>query len=168
LVLLHGLDDHARSWDTFAAAMADRYRVLALDQRGHGETAWADDYALERMVVDLDALALALGLRQIALLGGSMGGINAYLYAARHPNVVERLVIVDIAPDITDKMSMWSWPDVVPDLEAAVRLARTEPPEMYADPDAALRAVRAANPRPPEAEQRHNVLANLIQRDDDR
>jgi predicted alpha/beta-fold hydrolase len=41
LVLLHGFTGHARSWDAFADAMTDRYRVLALDQRGHGETAWA-------------------------------------------------------------------------------------------------------------------------------
>jgi len=41
LVLLHGFTGHARSWDPFAEAMTDRYRVLALDQRGHGETGWA-------------------------------------------------------------------------------------------------------------------------------
>lgn len=50
LVLLHGFTSHARSWDTFARAVHERYRVLALDQRGHGETEWAADYAPERMV----------------------------------------------------------------------------------------------------------------------
>jgi len=50
LVLLHGFTGHARSWDTFAEAMTDRYRVLALDQRGHGETGWAaaDRYGIRR------------------------------------------------------------------------------------------------------------------------
>ena len=45
LVLLHGYTSHARSWDSFARAMAEQYRVYALDQRGHGESAWADDYS---------------------------------------------------------------------------------------------------------------------------
>src|SRR5437868_649595 len=55
LVLLHGFTGHARSWDGFADAMTDRYRVLALDQRGHGETAWApaDRYGRTEMVDDL-------------------------------------------------------------------------------------------------------------------
>ena len=41
LVLLHGYTGHSRSWDHFASRMTDRYRVLALDQRGHGESGWA-------------------------------------------------------------------------------------------------------------------------------
>ena len=45
LVLLHGYTSHARSWDAFAEAMSTDYRVLALDQRGHGETAWASPQA---------------------------------------------------------------------------------------------------------------------------
>src|SRR5207249_4376580 len=79
LVLLHGYTSHARSWDTFAGAMCEHYRVLALDQRGHGETEWATDgdYTAERMVEDVAAFAQALGLGRFALLGLSMGGRNA-------------------------------------------------------------------------------------------
>src|SRR2546423_813595 len=76
LVLLHGLSSHARSWDRFATAMQSDFRVLALDQRGHGETEWADDYYADRMVEDVDAFITALGLERIALLGLSMGGRN--------------------------------------------------------------------------------------------
>ena len=99
LLLLHGFTVHARSWDTFAAAMRDRYRVIALDQRGHGETEWASDYHPDRMVEDIDAFVRALGLRRFVLLGLSMGGRNAFTYAALHPEEVERLIIVDIGPD---------------------------------------------------------------------
>src|SRR5579871_1956499 len=62
LVLLHGFSGHARSWDAFAEAMTDRYRVLALDQRGHGESAWAspDAYGVEEMVEDLEGFVRAL------------------------------------------------------------------------------------------------------------
>jgi pimeloyl-ACP methyl ester carboxylesterase len=166
LVPLHGHKDQAHKGDAFAAAMADRFRVLALDQRGHGETAWIDDYAIDRRVDDIDAFVQALGLRQIVLLGASMGGMVAYLYTARHPTVVERLVIVEMAPDITDLLR--TAPDVVPDMETAIRLARTEPPELFADPGEAVRAERAANPRPLEAQQRRSVLERLLQRGDGR
>ncbi len=62
LVMLHGLTGHARTWDHTAAALTDRYRVLALDQRGHGDSEWAPQYGLAPMAQDvlgfLDALEL--------------------------------------------------------------------------------------------------------------
>ena len=71
LVLLHGLRGHAHSWDDFAAALGEEYHVLALDQRGRGESEWARDgvYTTEAYVADLldylpsdtrDALYLAV------------------------------------------------------------------------------------------------------------
>ena len=101
LVCLHGFTSHAHSWDTFAEAMRERYHVLALDQRGHGLTEWATDYHALRRVEDLEAFRAALHLDQFALVGLSMGGRVAFQYTARHPARVERLVIVDIAPDAT-------------------------------------------------------------------
>lgn len=100
LVLLHGFTGHARTWDSFAAAMQAGYHVYALDQRGHGDSAWAEDYSVEAMVGDMDRFVRALGLERFALLGLSMGGRTAYHYAGMHPEEVERLVIVDIGPDI--------------------------------------------------------------------
>jgi esterase len=155
LLLLHGYTSHARSWDTTARALRDRYRVLALDQRGHGETEWAQDYQPERMVEDIDAFQRALDLRRFALLGLSMGGRNAYGYAAQFPAEVERLVIVDIGPEIVAAGS---------DRIRGGVLA----PDTFDDPEEAVRRARAANPRPPDAELRHRTLNNLIRRDDGR
>ncbi len=155
LVLLHGFTSHARSWDTFARAMSGRYRVLALDQRGHGETQWATDYAPERMVEDVDAFARVLGLERFALLGLSMGGRNAYGYTGLHPQTVERLVIVDIGPE------------VVPAGSERIR-AGVQATDVFDDPEEAFRAARAANPRASDAELRHRVTNNLMQRDDGR
>jgi pimeloyl-ACP methyl ester carboxylesterase len=155
LVLLHGFTGHARSWDTFASAMQDRYRVLALDQRGHGESEWAPDYHAERMVEDLHAFADALKLGRFALLGLSMGGRNAYLYAAQYPETVERLVIVDIGPDMMR--------------EGAERIRRmAQARDVWDDPEDAVRDARAVNPRPPDDELRHRVLHGLVQRPDGR
>jgi pimeloyl-ACP methyl ester carboxylesterase len=155
LLLLHGFSSHARSWDTFALAMQDGYRVLALDQRGHGETDWATDYAPERMVEDINAFVGALALKQFALLGLSMGGRVAYHYTALYPVEVERLVIVDIGPEI------------VPMGSERIRMA-TQASDVFDDPERAIRASRMGNPRASEAELRHRVLNNLKQRPDGR
>ncbi len=90
---MKGLPGRAtRDWDAVAAALSDRYRVLALDQRGHGESARPDAYSFELMRDDLARFADALGLDH------SAGGAVAYLFAEEWPERVERLVIEDAPP----------------------------------------------------------------------
>ena len=100
LLLLHGLTGHARFWDTFAKGMAGSHRVIALDARGHGESQWADDYSPPAMARDVGLLVAALGLQRLSVVGLSMGGTTAYHYALDRPSALERLVIVDIAPEV--------------------------------------------------------------------
>jgi len=102
LMLLHGLTAHARTWDTVAQAMQDRYRVLALDQRGHGETERAKDYSWSAMRDDIDAFARTLEIQKFSLLGQSMGGGNAYRYASAYPDTVENLIVVEAGPPIPE------------------------------------------------------------------
>src|SRR5579862_5593969 len=140
LVLLHGYTGHARSWDLFAEAMTDRYRVLALDQRGHGETAWAgaDQYGIDQMADDLAAFVSAQRLQAFTLLGLSMGGMVAMEYAGRGPKELKALVIVDIGPEIVAAG--------VSRIQTGVRAS-----DVFASRDEAFATARAANPRPPEA-----------------
>jgi pimeloyl-ACP methyl ester carboxylesterase len=153
MVCLHGFTSHAHSWDGLAEAMREKYRVLALDQRGHGQTEWASDYHPQRRVEDMEAFVAALGLDRFVLVGLSMGGRAAYQYAARHPETVERLVIVDIAPEgstagmgrINDGLR---WQDV------------------FDDPEEAFQVARRANARPPDAALRARVKHGLMQRPD--
>jgi esterase len=153
LVILHGVSSHARTWGTFARAFCGRYHIFALDQRGHGESGWADDYSPERRVEDLAAFVDALGLERFVLVGLSMGGICAYGYAPGHAERLDKLVIVDIAPELeTGGMRR-------------IGTALATPAE-FDDPEEAVAFSRAANPRPPESELRNRVLHNLIQRDD--
>lgn len=154
LVLLHGFTGHARSWDTFASSLQERLRLLALDQRGHGESAYAGDYAPARMLEDVEAFRRALGLERFRLLGLSMGGRNAYAYAAARPEAVERLVIVDIGPEI-GKAGL-----------NRIRTAVQATSDVFQDPEEAVALMRAGNARAPEAELRHRCLNNLIQRPD--
>src|SRR5215207_2567809 len=72
VVLLHAYTQHARTWDTVARGLADRFRVLALDHRGFGESAWAADYHELRLVADLGGFVDALRLATFSTVGFSM------------------------------------------------------------------------------------------------
>lgn len=98
MLLLHGATGHAHLWDAFAPAFTDSYRVIALDQRGHGESQWASPpaYRAEDYVADLTEFIDALGLREITLVGHSMGALHATIYAGTYPDRVRRLVFIDI------------------------------------------------------------------------
>lgn len=102
LVCLHGITQTAHSWDEVAPELARDYRVLCIDQRGHGDSDWAPDgdYSRATQAADLEAIRQALELPLFVLVGMSMGGINAITYTARHPQHVRALIIVDVSPEI--------------------------------------------------------------------
>ena len=102
LVLLHGLGNEAHLWDDFVPAVADHYRVLALDQRGHGDSDWDPEmrYDAESMTDDLEAVLAAMNVERLVLVGFSMGGRVAMTFAGRHPERLAGLVIVDIGPEV--------------------------------------------------------------------
>lgn len=132
MLLLHGFSGHAHTWDTFARAMCDRFHVLALDQRGHGDSEWAKDgtYTVDAHAADIAAFVDRLALGPLVLVGLSMGGRNAIRYTSGHPGTVERLVIVDIGPDIA------------PQGAERVRRTAAEAPEEFASVDAAAAYLR--------------------------
>ncbi|GAA0273644.1 alpha/beta hydrolase [Streptomyces polychromogenes] len=96
LLALHGHYNEASAFAPLARALAPSRRVIALDQRGHGESDPADGYGREDYAADLLALHRHLGFGPVAVLGHSLGGVNAYQFAARHPDRVERLIVEDI------------------------------------------------------------------------
>ena len=102
LCFLHGGSAHAHWFDLVAPAFADRYHVISLDQRGHGESGWASPpaYATEDFAADLVGLLDALGWPGAVIVGHSMGGHNAMAFAAWHPERVRGLVVVDSRPSI--------------------------------------------------------------------
>ena len=87
MVLLHGLRGHAHSWDDVSAAFCSNYHVMALDQRGRGDSDWAPDgnYATQAYVDDLAAFIEALKLPPFTLVGHSMGGRISQVYIVNHP-----------------------------------------------------------------------------------
>jgi esterase len=105
IVLLHGGHQSAHSWDLVSLHLAQRYRVLALDQRGHGDSEWARDvtYSNHEMSLDAEAFIAAMGLERPLLIGHSMGGRNAMLLMRRCPGLLRAAVIVDVGPELSDK-----------------------------------------------------------------
>lgn len=97
ILLLHGFMGHARVWDDLAAKLSTRYRVFALDQRGHGDSEWSKEvsYSMDSHFADLNVFIESLRLEKIILLGHSMGGRNALFYTACVPEKVKRLILVD-------------------------------------------------------------------------
>ena len=104
-LLLHGFTGHAHAWDTLSIALQPRYHVMALDQRGHGDSDPADVYNAVAAFPDLAGVVDELALSQLVLIGLSMGGRNAMYFTAQRPEVVARLVIVDIGPEISKRAS---------------------------------------------------------------
>ncbi len=100
VVLLHGTTSNAHSWDRISAMMAKKYRAIALDARNHGDSDTSPvPYNRDLLAEDVAATVDALGLDRFGLIGLSMGGRTAMIYAGYHPERIERLVIEDIAPD---------------------------------------------------------------------
>lgn len=100
IVMLHGIRGYAETFSGIAASLQPDYRVIAFDQRGRGQTDWdpACNYYTDTYVEDLAAVADKLSLARFVLLGHSMGGINAIVYAACNPRRVSRLIIEDAGP----------------------------------------------------------------------
>jgi len=98
MLLLHALGEQASSWAPVTARFAERYRVFALDLRGHGHSEWPGTYSFRLMRDDVIGVIERLGLRKVILVGHSMGGGVAYLAAAARPGLISRLIIEDVPP----------------------------------------------------------------------
>jgi pimeloyl-ACP methyl ester carboxylesterase len=142
LCFLHGGSAHAHWFDLVAPAFADRYHVLSLDQRGHGQSDWPvpPAYATEDFARDLLGVLDALGWERAVVVGHSMGGHNAMAFAAWHPARVRGLVIVDSRPAIPEerlghlRRRGHSALRLHRTLESAVAAFRLLPRETVADP----------------------------------
>ena len=107
LVLVHGLDRIARTFDHVAPHFTSRFRVIAIDMRGHGDSDWDPQgrYLVEDHVGDLEGLVEQLGLRAIALWGNSTGGRVVQVFAGKHPDLVARVISEDVGPERPQQIS---------------------------------------------------------------
>jgi pimeloyl-ACP methyl ester carboxylesterase len=129
---LHGGAAHAHWFDRVIPVVRDRFHVIALDQRGHGQSDWAvpPAYATEDFAADLRGLMDRLGWRRMTLVGHSMGGHNAMAFAAWHPERTAGLAVVD------------SRPQLPPDRVQRMHERGRRPPRVHASEAAAVAAFR--------------------------
>ncbi|ADB34009.1 alpha/beta hydrolase fold protein [Kribbella flavida DSM 17836] len=98
VVVMHGLFGSGRNWMTAARRLASAHRVFAFDLRNHGTSPHVPTMSYPELADDVRETVEGLGVGPVALVGHSMGGKAAMLTALTHPEVVERLVVVDAAP----------------------------------------------------------------------
>jgi len=125
LLFIHGGSAHAHWWDFVAPAFTNDFHVLALDQRGHGDSEWCSEWAYgsRHYLADLDAVIDTWGLGAPVLVGHSMGAHNVLLYAATHPEKLRALVAVDSPLDYPAQAV------------EALRSFAGKPPRLYASLD---------------------------------
>ena len=151
MLLVHGFAGHALSWDVFGEAMSRHFNVIALDQRGHGDSEWAGEYSTEHSIADLREFIAALELDRIVLVGHSMGARNSIAYLSRHPERVEKFVIVDMGPELN------------PAGGRRIRDGWRNSQDVFDSREQAFGQLRAVNQRPPLEHHRSRVYHGLKQ-----
>ena len=106
-IMLHGIGRVAHSFDHIAPRFNKDYHVIAIDMRGHGDSAWSPEgaYLVEDYAKDLAAFVEQLNLRNVVLLGNSTGGRVVQVYAGMHPERVAKLVVEDVGPERTNEIA---------------------------------------------------------------
>lgn len=98
LLILHGYLGNGDNWKTIANKLADTFQIHLIDQRNHGRSFHSDEFDYELMIEDLCNYVEYHQLEKVSLLGHSMGGKTAMLYAVEFPEKVNKLVVADISP----------------------------------------------------------------------
>ncbi len=153
LVLLHGGAQNAHTWDTVAMAL-DR-PLVAVDLPGHGHSDAPADGSLR---VQRNADDVAVAVRELApdakaVVGMSLGGLTTIALADDHPELVRKVVLVDVTPRVDGP-------------GAAAIIAFVDGPERFADFDELLARTIEFNPTRSESSLRRGILHNALQRDD--
>jgi len=106
-IMLHGIGRVAHSFDHIAPRFSKDYHVIAIDMRGHGDSAWSPEgaYLVQDYANDLTAFVEQLNLRNVVLLGNSTGGRVVQVYAGTHPERVAKLVVEDVGPERTNEIA---------------------------------------------------------------
>ena len=146
ILILHGLLGSGRNWASIAKRLAERYKVLTLDLRNHGAAAWADDMSYPLMAADVRAHIEQNAIGPVTVIGHSMGGKTAMRLALDAPSLVERLVVVDIAPVDYDH-STGAYVEALRKLSLAEAASRRDLDEQLAAdvPEQALRSFLLQN-----------------------
>ncbi|MBL0310634.1 MAG: alpha/beta fold hydrolase [Bacteroidetes bacterium] len=98
VVILHGLFGSLDNWQTIAKKLSDKFQVYIIDQRNHGKSPHSDEFNFQLLSNDLLDFFAQHQIEKAHIIGHSMGGKTAMAFALNHPEKVEKLIVVDIAP----------------------------------------------------------------------
>lgn len=102
IIILHGLYGSGDNWLSFAQTLQDKYTVYLPDMRNHGNSQHSDEFNYNAMTSDIYGLIQDQDIKQVTLMGHSMGGRIAMRFAELHGELVNKLVVIDISP-VTDQ-----------------------------------------------------------------
>lgn len=98
IIILHGLFGTLDNWQTIAKKLAENHMVFIIDQRNHGKSPHSDEFSYKIMAEDLKEFMFQHHIYEAIIMGHSMGGKVAMRFALDYPDMVSKLIIVDIAP----------------------------------------------------------------------
>jgi len=102
IIILHGLLGSLDNWQTIAKQLAENHQVFIVDQRNHGRSPHTDEMNYEVLANDAYEFCVQQNISKATIIGHSMGGKVAMLLALQHPSLIEKLLVVDIAPTFYD------------------------------------------------------------------
>ena len=171
LVMIHGGRDHCRNWDWTAAALRDRYHVIAPDLRGHGDSQWSPDgnYAMTGYVYDLAQLIHQQGLAPVTILAHSLGGHIALRYAGIYPDAVSKLAVIEGLGPPASYLAERGKKDIAQRMDEWIREQRGlsgRLPRRYASIEDAFKRMQDENPHLSPAQARHLTEHGVNQNED--
>ncbi len=98
LIILHGLFGSSDNWASVAKRIGEYYKVYTVDQRNHGQSPKSEEFTYAAMAEDLKTFIEENDIKDPVVLGHSMGGKTAMTFALKYPELLRKLIVVDIAP----------------------------------------------------------------------
>jgi pimeloyl-ACP methyl ester carboxylesterase len=167
MLLVHGVQDHCHTWDWFAESFVSDYHIVAPDLRGHGDSEWVtgSSYHMIDYVYDLAQLVKQRELTPLVVIGHSMGGTLASLFAGLHPELVSKLVLIEgvglwpgmMTGSVLERLSMWM---------DNTRALAARAPKRYPSLEAAFDRMHKANGHLSEDQARYLTIHGTNQNED--
>ncbi len=153
LVILHGLFGSKRNWTSVAKALSGRHAVYCLDLRNHGDSPWDASMSYDAMAADVSLFIRKLDAGPVTLIGHSMGGKTAMTAALSNGGLIEKLVVVDIAPSARAGGVFADYVKAMSDMDVAGMKTRRDADSALSVhiPEAPIRAFLLQNLEPNEA-----------------
>ena len=171
LLMVHGGRDHCRNWDWVAQELRNDWHIIALDQRGHGDSQWAQDgnYSTLDMVYDLSHLIHLLDLAPVTIVAHSMGGNVCMRYAGLYPEKVKKLVAIEglgPSPKMIAAMEARPLAERIREWMEGKRKSAGRTPRRYASIEEAFARMKEENKHLSDAQALHLTIHGVNRNED--